>query len=208
MTHRAGIDIANESREMGRLAPALVRGGGIVGIASLALSAVIGLASKDGADRLFSSYLTSFSFFLSISLGALFFVILQHLVRAEWSVVVRRIAEALAGNILLLAVLAIPVLLGLGRIYHWAQAGAITDHLLQHKRPWLNPTFFAIRIAIYFAVWIFVSRFFIARSFRQDRTGDIALTMQMERFSAPAMVLYGVTVTFAAFDLLMSLDPH
>ncbi len=53
-----------------------------------------------------------------------------------------------------------------------------------------------------------MSRFFIARSFRQDRTGDVALTVQMERFSAPAMVLYGITVTFAAFDLLMSLDPH
>jgi hypothetical protein len=209
MTHRAMIDITKERRDLGSLAPVLYRGAGIVGIASLAVSVVIAVGSGERMERLLSSYLTSFAFFLSLSLGALFFTILHHLVRAGWSVVVRRVAETLAGNVLLMAVLAIPIVIGAGHIYHWAGTGAaVNDHLLQHKRPWLNVPFFAIRIAVYFAVWVFVSRFFITRSLRQDRSGDVALSIQMERFSAPAMVLFGITMNFAAFDLLMSLDPH
>lgn len=208
MTHRTLVDISRERTDLGRLAQPLFRGAGILGIAFLALSVVLALTVEEGWGRFLYSYLTNFAFFLSLSLGALFFVILHHLVRAGWSVVVRRIAEALAGNLPLLAVLAIPILLGMREIYHWAAPGATADHLLEHKRSWLNPSFFAIRIIIYFALWILLARFFVGRSIRQDRSGEIALTVQMERFSAPAMVIYGLTMNFAAFDLLMSLDPH
>jgi hypothetical protein len=209
MSHREVVDITKEKTGLDGLATSLFRGAGAVGVVFLAVSLAIGLATAGGWSRFLHSYLTSFAFFLSLSLGALFFTILHHLTRAGWSVVVRRIAETLAGNVLLMAVLALPLLIGMGHLYHWAQAGAAAhDHLLQHKRPWLNPPFFAIRIALYFAVWILVSRYFISRSIRQDRSGEIALTLQMERFSAPAMVLYALTANFAAFDLLMSLDPH
>ena len=81
----------------------------------MGLSAVLGLAGE--SQDFFAGYLVNFAFFVSISLGALLFVVLQHLTQAGWSVVVRRLSEALAMNVALLAVLVIPLLFGLSSIY-------------------------------------------------------------------------------------------
>ena len=124
--------------------------------------------------------------------------------------VVRRWAEAIAATLPALAVLAIPIVaFGLHHLYHWTHAEAVAaDHLLQAKQPYLNVPFFVVRLAVYFAVWTLLARFFLTRSLAQDENGDAALTQQMERRSAPAMLLFALTATFAAFDLLMSLDAH
>lgn len=206
--HRTAIDIAQEPKTF-EGAPRVIGAAGVVGLVMLGASAAIGLSSADGVGRLMHSYLVAFAFFLSLALGAQFFVQLHHLTRAGWSVVARRFAEGIAGTFPLMALLAIPLLLGMRDLYHWAHPGAADhDALLQHKSPWLNPSFFAVRIVVYFAIWNLLSHFFIKKSFDQDRTGDPKLTFQMERFSAPAMVLFALTLCFAAFDLLMSLDPH
>jgi hypothetical protein len=178
-------------------------------VLGLAASAALALVSGAGLERALSSYLTSFAFFLSLSVGALFFVLLHHLVRAGWSVVVRRIAEVMAANMLVLAALALPVVFGLSRLYPWAAPGAAAhDPLIAAKQPYLNAPFFLARMAIYFFVWTVTALWYHRLSSRQDLTGDFALTRRMESRSAPAMVLFAITVCVAAFDLLMSLDPH
>jgi hypothetical protein len=203
-------DISRETRHLGVKGTTVTRiavGVGVVGVAaSLGLAAF----SADGWRRFFFSYLLSFSYLLTLALGALFFVILQHLTRAGWSVVVRRWAEGIAAVLPYLAVLAVPiVVLGLPHLYHWAHPEAVAaDALLRAKRPFLNVPFFIARLAVYFGVWSALSHFYFGRSLRQDATGDAQLTVQMERRSAVAMLAYAVTVTFAAFDLLMSLDAH
>jgi hypothetical protein len=191
------------------LGPRLVRAGLATGAVMLAASAAMAWLVPGGWDRMLRSYLVAFVFFLSVSLGALFFVLLQHLVRAGWSVVVRRLAETLAMNLPLLAILAVPVLLGVGGLYEWADPRALAgDAVLRGKQPYLNVPFFAGRLAIYFAIWTFLARYFWVRSTTQDRTGELGLTVQMERTSAIGMVLFALTANFAAVDLLMSLDPH
>ena len=151
----------------------------------------------------------TFAFFLSISLGGLFFVLLEHCTRAGWSVVARRVAEAIAANVWLMAVLAIPVVLGMHHLYHWSDAAAVAhDPLIEAKVGFLNPTFFMIRLAIYFTIWGVMATFLYRTSLAQDASGDPALTLRMERLSAPGMVLFALSLNFAAFDLLMSLDPH
>jgi hypothetical protein len=123
--------------------------------------------------------------------------------------VVRRIAEAIAANVVLMAVLAVPIVLGMHHLYHWSHADAVAhDPILMGKAGFLNPSFFVVRLGIYFASWILLAWFLYRTSTRQDSTGDPALTLRMERVSAPGMVLFAVTINFAAFDLLMSLDPH
>jgi len=176
--------------------------GATLGTILLVLPAILG----DWHDFL-KSYLVCFAFFLSISLGGLFFVLLQHLTGAAWSVVVRRLAEAIAANALLLAILFLPIVAGMNTLYEWTHA-AETDHLLQGKLAWLNPTFFVIRTAIYFGVWAISARWLLATSFKQDETGDPALTVKLRKRSPFLMVVYAITVTFGAFDILMSLDPH
>ncbi|MCU0724479.1 MAG: quinol:cytochrome C oxidoreductase [Planctomycetes bacterium] len=172
-----------------------------VGVAALGAGVLI-----EGFPRFLAGYLASLAFWLSISLGALFFVLIQHLTRSGWSVTVRRIAENLAANVLPLAVLFVPVIVGLSDLYHWTHPGE--DPLLREKSAWLDPAFFTARAGICFAVWVVLSRFFLANSARQDASGDVALTHRMQRFAPAAMILYALTVTMAAFDLLMSRDPH
>ena len=103
----------------------------------------------------FASYLTVFCFFAALSLGSLFFVMVQHLARSAWSVTVRRIAETMAFNSVILAILFIPLLFGTHDIFSWTHADVrATDHLVQIKSAYLNLPFLYIRAAIYFMVWI------------------------------------------------------
>jgi hypothetical protein len=157
--------------------------------------------------------LVAFCFFLSISLGALFFVALQHACRAGWSVSVRRVAEILATNALVMAVLFLPILVplvfGSTSLYEWTDASIVQgDEVLEGKRPYLNVPFFALRAILFFGVWGGLSWFFWRRSLQQDGSGDPELTLRMERISYPALLLFAITITFASFDWLMSLTPH
>ncbi|MEW6741666.1 MAG: quinol:cytochrome C oxidoreductase [Planctomycetota bacterium] len=181
----------------------------IVGAAALLAGAAITLAAGAGWSRFLHGYLVAAAFCLSLALGALFFVILHHLTGARWSVAVRRLAEHLTGNLPWLALVFVPLLAGLPLLYEWSHADAVAqDEILQHKQPYLNVPFFLLRTVIYFAVWIALARYFFRRSADQDRTGDPELTIRMRRLSPVAMILLGLTLTFFAFDYLMSLDPH
>ena len=188
----------------------IFRAAGLVGLLALGAAAALGLGMGDGLRRLSFSYLFAFVYFLTLSLGALFFVALQHITRSSWSVVVRRLAELVAMNLPLLALLAIPVLANIPNLYAWArpaEPGSPVGVLLAHKRPWLNPTFFMIRVVFYFAVWSWLARWFWRRSLRQDNGGDAQGSVRMEKAAAPGLLVFGLTLTLAAFDLVMSLDP-
>lgn len=183
----------------------------VVGLCALAVAGVLGWRQDDQLREFSASYLVSFSFFLSISLGALFFVLLQHMAKAGWSVTVRRLAEILAANTLCMAVLFLPILVpllaGQTGLYAWSDPVRVeADPLLQWKTPYLNVPFFAARAVLYFAVWVVMARFFLAQSTRQDDSADPALTRRMEKVAPAALVLFGLTITFAAFDWLMSLE--
>ncbi|MCU0305535.1 MAG: hypothetical protein MUC56_15885 [Thermoanaerobaculales bacterium] len=207
--HRDVLDITTEPRRLEGRATASAAACAAVGLVGTAAASFLGSRAEGGVDALLQTYLVSFAFFLSLSLGALFFVMLQHVTRAGWSVVVRRVAEATASNLWLMVVLAVPVVLGMARLYHWAHPGAADhDPLLAGKAGFLNPGFFTIRLVVYFAVWCLLAWFFTSASRRQDATRDPALTRRMEVVAAPGIVAYALTVNFAAFDLLMSLDPH
>lgn len=202
------IDIRNERRTL----PA---GGGPafrIGAGVAVLGAVLtGIGMATGADmhRLAWSYLVNYMWVLTIALGALVFVMIQHVTHAGWSVVVRRLAEAIAANMPILAIFAIPIVLGSHSLYHWTHADVVAnDPVLKGKSGYLNMTFFTIRLVIYFAVWSLFSWWLHRKSVEQDKSGDPALTLSLEKWSPLGIVLFAITCTFAAFDLLMSLDPH
>lgn len=179
----------------------------------LPVAFVLGLISENGMEKFAFSYLQSTFFFLSISLGALFFVMIQQLTRAGWSVVLRRLSEFISMGVIPLAVLVLPIVLvtlaGNDILYQWANPEVVAeDHLLQAKEPYLNSGFFAVRYLIYFGSWIFLARFFLNKSVAQDANGDPELTLLMERRSGPGLLLFAFTISFAAFDFIMSLDAH
>ncbi len=176
-----------------------------LGILAIAVS-FIGL----GTDKkgFYFSYLVAYMFTLGIALGALVFVMIQHITRAGWSIVVRRIAENMAGTIPWLAILFIPVILGREELFHhWMHPVAI-DGVLEGKSGYLNINFFYVRAAIYFAIWVLLAWFFRGKSIAQDETGDGQQSMKMARMAAPGILLFGFSITFAAVDWIMSLAPH
>ena len=199
----------NENRHLGDLAPRVFRWGVIVGLGAIGLSVLIGLSGEASLDRFFRSYLLGFIFVLSLCLGALFFVILQHLTKAGWSVVIRRIAEGLAGNLTWLWIGFIPVVVGLymGDLYKWVDPPE-GDELLKHKEAYLDTTFWLVRAVFYFAVWGLLARYFVRCSMDQDEHGDPKNTLRMQRVAAPGMVLYAFTQTFAIIDWVMTLEPY
>lgn len=189
------------------------RWGLVAFVVAAALALLAAVMSESGIEHLLHSYLVSVCFVVSLGLGALFFVLIQHLTRAGWSVVVRRIAEVMAASLpyalLLFAPLLLLLLVGDSRLYSWNDATLReSDSLIQGKAAYLNAPFFVVRTLIYFAVWSVIARYFWRTSLRQDASGDKQLTLNMQKWSGPAMMAFAVTTCFAAFDWLMSLDPH
>jgi len=178
----------------------------IVGVAGLGLS-MIGYFMDP--KQFFYSYLVAYVFWTTLALGALFFTLLHHLTGAEWSTVLRRISESVMISFPILAVLFIPVALGMHDLYHWTHTDVVVnDKILSAKAPYLNVTFFIIRTVAYFAIWTFLSWRLHKLSLEQDSNPSPELRKKFRKTSAPGMLLFAVTITFAGFDWLMSLDPH
>ena len=183
-----------------------------IGLVGLVATVALGLGAGDEMRHFGHSMLVAIFFFLSITLGALFFTLLHHLTSAGWSVVVRRVAEAITAAfpvlaLLVIAILVAPTLMGKTWVYDWADHDFMASHpLIAHKSGFLNGTFFLVRMVVYFAAWIGISRFFSAQSLAQDDDQDPKRTLKMQRLSGPGMVIFALTSTFASFDLLMSLN--
>jgi hypothetical protein len=186
-----------------------------VGVAALAVSAFLGSAENDGWSRFSHSYLVAFVWVLTIGAGALWWITIQNIVNSHWSLVIRRVAELIASNAPVLALLALPIvlplILGNPVLYKWADPALMSvSEELKHKLPYLNTKFFAIRFVFYFGFWTLLSFFFLNKSLGQDKEseGTAAKTVvTMRRVAGPAMILFAITITFCAIDLIMALDP-
>jgi hypothetical protein len=159
--------------------------------------------------QFFQSYLTGYMFLLGVTLGCLALGMVHQLTGGAWGVVIRRPIGAAARVLPVLTVLFLPIVFGMHHLYEWTHADIVArDELLQHKRLYLNVPFFLIRAAVYFAVWNVLSYFLNAWSLQQDASGDPRIARRMQVLSAAGLVGYGLTITFASFDWLMSLEPH
>jgi hypothetical protein len=184
----------------------------IIGLVLGVLGMVGALWLKQGAPTkvFYASYLTAYMFWLSIALGGMFFVVVQYAARAGWSIVVRRLAENAMITLPLMGLLALPFLIwGNHDLYHWTHHHAVeADPILKGKEAYLNLPFWWGRAALYFALWCGLALYFYRNSTRQDETGDPQLTRKLQRIAPPAILIYGLSQTFAVFDWVMSLDPH
>lgn len=166
-------------------------------------------ASFSDSERFYHAYLTAFVFWVSLALAGLFFTMLHYLTASRWSVVVRRISESLMMQLPWLAVAFVPIMLGMHDLYHWSHEDAVaSDHLLQGKSGYLNVGFFAGRTLLYFAIWSVLALALRRHSLRQDTQPELDHVAGLRRVSAGGMLLFAITITFASFDWLMTLDPH
>jgi hypothetical protein len=176
------------------------------GIAGLIVSSLGGLFNP---TQFFQSYLMAYMLCLGTTLGCLALGMVHQLTGGAWGVVLRRPIGAAARVLPLLTLLFLPIIVGMSRLYIWTHADVVAaSELLRHKQPYLNVPFFIVRAAIYFAAWNGISYFLNAWSLEQDRTGDPRIARRMQRLSAGGLLAYGLTITFASFDWLMSISPE
>ncbi len=205
------LEIGSEATQFSNIA---------LGAGGLALVGGVALGWGD-QETLLRSYLTAFMFTLSIGLGALWFVTVNHLTNAKWSIVVRRVAEILAAQMPVLAVLSLGIIAPMAlvdthgespiqSVFVWLDDARVhADHLLHHKAAYLNKGFFLGRVVVYFLVWIGLALYFHKKSVEQDSSTpeqSEAIRGHLAKLSAPGMIAFALTVTFFAFDMLMSLD--
>ena len=277
-----------DTRRLGAGARSFGMAAMVVGVVALIAALIVSKLTGGGLERFGYAYVTNFAFCLSITLGGLFLVLVTHLFRAGWVVMVRRIAEVMAGNMPVMAVLFVPILLyvfmGDGMLYPWAakkfddpnfghhhaaveQMGAqiitvaneagddhkpdhdaqaghdddahhaadgdaehgaehaehgghggivaerthhhaeLVDSMVPGKRPYLTRGFFLIRWAIYLAIWCGLGLWYLKTSVKAESGDGVRLTRKMEVLAAPGTLLFALSLTFAAFDLMMTLDP-
>jgi hypothetical protein len=182
----------------------------LIGAVAALLGAVVCvIAGAGNPKQFFFSWLVSFLFFLSLALGALFFVLIQYASQGGWGIVLRRLAETVFATIPVLAALFIPVILGMHDLYSWSVPGAAEhDALLRWKAPFLNVPFFLLRAGVYFGCWSLVALLYYRLSRSQDATGDHAVSARLRRLAGPSIIALALTTTFASVDWIMSLTPH
>jgi hypothetical protein len=199
----------------------------LVGVVFLVIGAALAFlmgqtAGYGGLVHVLRSYLVGFFFVTGVSVGSLAWLCLGHMTGGAWAITSRRLFEAATRCIPLCAVLFIPVAVSLFvhqhgseagghavSVYEWSDPAVVAgDEALQHKRLYLNPLFFIIRAVIYFAVWFAFAYILSRGSAQQDRTADPRIRRRLQDISGPGILLFGLTVTFAAIDWGMSLEPH
>lgn len=172
---------------------------------------LVALASGFALDRaqFFRSWLLGWLFWTGVAVGCLGLAMLNHLTGGLWGLVPRRLHEAAARTLPAMAVLFLPVLLGVSSLYTWAKPEVVAaDALLQKKTLYLNVPFFALRAVFYFAVWGLLAWLGSSWSRGQDAGADPARAARLRGLSAAGLVLLSLTTTFASVDWGMSLAPH
>jgi hypothetical protein len=175
-----------------------------------AVGAAVSLAGLLVDVRQFlQSYLMAYMVCLGLTLGCLALGMVHQLSGGAWGVVLRRPIGAASRVIPVMTAMFLPIAIGMKQLYPWTNAELVAaSELLQHKQLYLNIPFFLVRAAFYFVVWNAIAYFLNAWSLEQDRNPDPRIARRMQQLSAGGLLGYGLTISFASFDWLMSLDPE
>jgi hypothetical protein len=184
---------------------------------SLVIGAVFSVVAVVGAflrsDEFFHAYLLGYMAWLGVTLGSMAILMLRHVTGGAWGMVIRRVMGAAMRTLPLMAVLFVPILFAIKRLYIWARPlESISDkHLREHlqsmSRSYLSADGFVLRAVIYFAIWGLLAFFLTRWSAQQDKPPLRDNSSRFRALAGPGMILYSFTITFAAIDWVMSLDP-
>src|ERR1700688_3019440 len=180
--------------------------GGVFAVISVVLAFV-------RPDEFYRAYLLGFMCWLGVALGSMAILMIRHLTGGGWGTIIRRILGAAMRTLPLLALLFVPITFGIRRLYIWAQPLAniqdkhLREHLEQITQTYLTVNGFIIRAIFYFAVWNVLSFLLSKWSKETDRPNAPDNSGRFKAVSGPGLILYGFTISFAAIDWIMSLDP-
>lgn len=160
-------------------------------------------------QEFYSAWLTAFFFWLGISLGSLGWITIQGMAGGRWGLLVRGIMECSSRTMPLMVVLFLPIWLNAGQIYEWANAEYVQHHpVLLKKAGYLNVPGFQIRAVVYLTLWSVTAWIFSRMPLRYESAKHAELASNWQRYSGMAFILYGFSMTLAAVDWMMSLEPE
>jgi len=196
------------------MAPPVMR---VIGQRSLIIGLIFSVVAIAGALRspadFFHSYLLAFMDWLGVTLGSMAILMIRHMTGGGWGVVIRRVLGAAMRCIPLMAFFFIPLLFGLPHLYMWAGPldkiadKHLQDHLRDLTQSYLSVHGFVIRAVIYFAIWNLLSFLLTKWSRENDQPGSRDNSQRFKAISGPGLILYAFTISFAAIDWVMSIDP-
>lgn len=160
--------------------------------------------------RALAALLAAEAWLASTLLGALILLLSFHATNARWPVVLQRLIEAMVAALPVVVVLAVPLLLGLDRIFPWTDPASLEPsvaRVVAHQGAWWARPFFIVRTIVYGASWLLIGELFRRWSLREDADGDPGWRARAHFVSGPALIVVAFTLTFASFDWLMSLTP-
>lgn len=178
-----------------------------VGVIALVGAAVLGFGNATG---FFQSYLMAFLFCIGLSLGAFILMVVQNMAGGSWGALISRPLEAATALLPLMAILFIPLIFGMDKLFIWTNADYLASHaIVANKTAYLNVPFFIVRAVIYFALWTLAALLYRRLSAKQDENGQDGgkLGYRMKSMSGLWLVVYVMTMTFAGIDWAMSVTP-
>lgn len=177
----------------------------LLSLSSFALGVVF---SVDELKEALYSFHFSFVVLTTLFFGPLFFILVQHATASGWSVVVRRMPEAIVANVFVVPFFMLPSLFFSEKIFKWAKLAIGADPLVDGKRPYLNIPFLWVRSGCYVLALLLISWFFVSKSLKQDQSGDERINARLRTMSYPSLAIFALVVTFFGIDFIKSLDPH
>ena len=176
-----------------------------VGIAGALLCAVGFFVSP---FQFYRSYLWAYLYVVALSVGPLAWLMLQYITGGNWGVVIRRPCEAAGRTLPLVALMFLPIFIGIRNLYDWSHADKVlADPDLMHKHLYLNLPFFVGRAAVYLGGWILLSTLFNRWSVKEDIEGHNAVHGKMSKLAPPGLIFWALSVTFMSIDWVLSLNP-
>lgn len=197
--------------ELGKIGPVALLLGGI----ALVICWGLMIFAPEWRRSLMQSYLWAWVFWGGLTMGCFGVTLLHHALKAAWGTAVMRIYEAGGGGRTLIgmAILFIPVLIamlsGTDILYRWADPSIVAhDGILKWKSSFLEPIRIVIGTLVLFGVWYFFSSYLRRSTLKQDETLNENEAQKRSNLSAPGLVMFVLTCTFAYTAWVMSLDPH
>ena len=182
-------------------------------IVGLVFGVVAVILAFSQPQQFYRAYLLGFMLWLGVALGSMAILMIRHLTGGGWGMVIRRILGAAMRTVPLLAALFIPVIVGMKHLYIWARPLSevtdkhLHDHLVDITQTYLTTNGFWMRAIFYFAIWNLLSFLLTKWSKQTDKPGAPDPTGHFKTIAGPGLILYGFTISFAAIDWVMSLDP-
>jgi hypothetical protein len=178
---------------------------GIAGVVLFLIGFAIDPTNK---TQSYVSYLWAYLYIVGLSVGSIAWLMLQYITGGNWGIVIRRPCEAAARTLPLVALMFLPIVLGMHNLYEWSvPAKMAADPELLQKHLFLNVPFFLGRCVIYLGGWTLIGMLFSNWSTREDTEGHDIVHGKFAALAPPGLIFWALSVTFMSIDWVMSMNP-